>query len=292
MAGWYQLGNNDFIFAYGKTGSTFMNGLHNAGKITRPKFNNVNPAETMPGGILGELQTLPVRSPKDITISFVVRHPKDRFVSALFMIMNHMFSQVLFKGKFYSENADAFNKSWTDEDWWANSISGFLASQGIGNLERKKNYSRMLDRLDKLDSANGCVGLRGEEFDLFKFIFLDPDHEYHLGNYLHNILKYKDYPVNIVELDSLDYFLNSRAIDATGIFKYTRAESPDIEKDQKEINKQRYSAFKSGFNKNEHYALVYDYLISDIHVYNNLINFGYDNIQKVYIDNKEMICPT
>lgn len=289
MAGWYQLGNNELIFAYGKTGSTFMSGLHDAGRISRPRCNVFQPAETMPNGMYHELKTWPVKSPKDITINLVIRHPLDRFVSALYMIMNDMFNHTLFVGTTYGDNSELFDKLWFDESWWQESISGFLKFQGIGNLERKKNYSRMLDRLDRLDTENGDLNLRGDDFDLFKFIFLDPDHEYHIGNYLNRFLVYEQYSLNIIELNSLDYFLNSKSIDTSNIFRYTKSESrqkteSDFEKDKIEI---RYNAFKSGFYKNDLYELVYEYVLPDIHMYNNYMNFGYDNIQHVYNNNEK-----
>jgi len=289
MAGWYQLGKTDLIFAYGKTGSTFMSGLHNAGRISRPKCNIFQPAETMPSGMRHELKTWPVKSTKDIIINLVIRHPLDRFVSALYMIMNDLFNHVLFKGTTYGDNSELFDKLWLDESWWQQSISGFLKFQGTGNLQRKHDYTRMLDRLDRLDTENGCIGLRGEEFDLFKFIFLDPDHEYHVGNYMHNFLCYEDYMLNIIELNSLDYFLNSKLIDTSDIFRYSQSESQqrtfsDTDKDNIKL---RYNAFKTGFYKNDLYELIYEYVLPDIHMYNNFMNFGYDNIQHVYNNNEK-----
>jgi len=123
---------------------------------------------------------------------------------------------------------------------------------------------------------------RSGMFDIFKLYCISPDEQHHIGNYMHKIEELK-LDICIIDLDSLNFFLQQRNIDIEGI---------DTHNGRLYSNNDEYENFKEIFPLCDKIEKINEYLKPEIEIYNKLINFEYPNVIKVYHNNKEILCPT
>ena len=293
MAGWYQIGKTDLIFAYGKSGSTFLDNLHQSGRLSRPlNWNSPPPEDSLISPLAHNYEKMP-----HMTVNIILREPLSRYCSGLHMIINELFSKTLLVPKYqlHFNNLDFFHKAYLNQVWWQDMIEGFMEHHGIDSYYEKQQITSIYEIWqEKYENKTDMMRL-ANNLKLFQNIFIDPIHIYHLGNYmleLDEILTSTEIKLNIIDLSSLDFFFKTIGMDTSGVSKYESARNNIEDIKDYELSKKVYGVFKDAFKSQKYFNKIKEYVSSDVEIYNKAINFKYNNIQKVYIDNKEITCPT
>jgi len=257
VAGWYHLGGDEIIFSYGKTASTFLHNINKKGKHLK-RF----PGLSEEFGLFDFDQVSKQLVVKEKILPYiVVRHPLERFISGMHMILNGPLYISLW-GPEKPRNKER------NKEYWLDLLNAF-------------NQMHIPDDTEWYRMTSEFISKSGEN-DIFKLLCIQPGEQYHIGNYMIKTEQLK-MEMCIIDLGSLNFFLQQRNIDFEDIDTHSHSAYSD---------KHDYEHFKEIFSLCDAIEKINNYLEPEIKIYNKLINFELPNVIKVYMDNKEITCPT